>query len=174
MKWLISSGRVVDPASGRDEFVDLLIEDGVIRETAISIEPGNGVKTLDASGLIVIPGLIDMHCHLREPGYEYKETVATVCRAAVVGGYTRICVQPSTLPVNDEPAVTRFLVERGAEARLARVHPVGALSRGLEGGELAVQQGRRHVVTPAAIQADADQCLGALEMHEADARAADT
>ena len=85
MKWLISGGRIMDPASGRDEVADLLLEDGLIKKTGRGLTAGGGVKKLDATGLLVAPGFIDMHCHLREPGFEYKETVASGCAAAVKG-----------------------------------------------------------------------------------------
>ena len=137
MKWLISGGRIVDPASGRDEVADLLLEDGLIKKTGPGAQAARGVKKVDASGLLVVPGLIDMHCHLREPGFEYKETVASGCAAAVKGGITSVMCMANTDPVNDDPSVTSYILKRAEQVGLARVYPVGAVSVGLEGEEMA-------------------------------------
>ncbi len=138
MSIVIYGGTVVDPANELEGPRDLLIEDGVIRAVA---PPGSllgvGESRIDASGLIVAPGLIDMHVHLREPGYEYKETVLTGTQAAVAGGFTAVACMANTNPVNDNGAVTRYILERARAANLARVLPVGALSKGLKGEELA-------------------------------------
>jgi dihydroorotase len=96
-----------------------------------------GSELLDATGLIVAPGFIDLHAHLREPGQEYKETIATGAAAAVAGGWTSVCAMPNTDPVNDNPAVTRFIIEQGQAARLANVFPIGAITKGSGGRELA-------------------------------------
>ena len=139
MKLLIANGYVIDPAQqvntgGRG----VLIEDG--RITGL-VERGETVPdtthVLDATGLIVAPGFIDLHTHLREPGQEYKETVATGASAAVAGGWTSICAMPNTDPINDNPAVTRFIVEKGLAAKLANVFPIGAVTKGSGGKELA-------------------------------------
>jgi dihydroorotase len=139
MKLLIANGYVIDPAQqvntgGRG----LLIEDG--RVVGL-VERGEAVpeqtQVLDATGLIVAPGFIDLHTHLREPGQEYKETVATGASAAVAGGWTSICAMPNTDPINDNPAVTRFIVEQGQAAKLANVFPIGAVTKGSGGKELA-------------------------------------
>src|SRR3569832_512006 len=139
MKLLIANGYVIDPAQqvntgGRS----LLIEDGRI---AGLLDRGETVPeqahVIDATGLIVAPGFIDMHTHLREPGQEYKETVATGASAAVAGGWTSICAMPNTDPVNDNPAVTRFIIEQAQAAKLANVFPIGAVTKGSGGKELA-------------------------------------
>lgn len=138
MRIVVSGGTVVDPANERAESLDLLIEDGLICELG---QPGSlamrEAERLDVSGWIIVPGLIDMHVHLREPGYEYKETVLTGTQAAVAGGFTAVACMANTNPVNDNGTVTRFIVEQARMARLARVFPIGALSKGLKGEELA-------------------------------------
>ena len=136
---VITGGRLIDPAAGIDAPRDLLLEDGRVRAVD---EPGalrsaSAARRIDARGCWVVPGLIDLHCHLREPGYEYKETVATGTAAAVAGGFTALACMANTDPVNDSAAVTRFILERAAEAARARVYPIGALSQGLAGERLA-------------------------------------
>ena len=137
MKQLISGGRILDPASGRDEAGDLLIEDGLIKKMGQGVQAGRGVKKVDASGLLVVPGLIDMHCHLREPGFEYKETVASGCAAAVKGGITSVMCMANTDPVNDCASVTAHILDKASQAGLARVYPIGAITKGLRGESLA-------------------------------------
>ncbi len=138
MKIVIHGGTVIDPANKLEAARDLLIEDGLIR--AID-KPGSffdvGEAGIDANGLIVAPGFIDMHVHLREPGYEYKETVLTGTQSAVAGGFTAVACMANTNPVNDSGSVTRYIIEKAQEANLARVFPVGALSKRLKGEELA-------------------------------------
>src|SRR6185295_2279047 len=134
----LKGGRVVDPANGRDGIFDVLIDDDRIALVGCDISVGSGVRVIDVpSGLIVCPGLIDMHVHLREPGQEHKETVATGTAAAVAGGFTAVACMPNTSPVNDNAGVTRYILERATEANLARVYPIGAVSRGQKGEELA-------------------------------------
>lgn len=144
MEILITGGRVIDP--GRfDGIGDVLITDGRIAAVTAAAEAGvsagasterrSGVRVVDASGKIVTPGLVDIHVHLREPGFEHKETIATGCRAAVSGGFTAVCCMANTRPVNDSPEVTRFILSQAAKADLARVYPVAAVTRGLEGRE---------------------------------------
>ena len=133
---LIKHGRVVDPSQKLDDGLDVLLVDGVVARLAERIED-SGAQLFDAAGLIVAPGFIDMHVHLREPGYEHKETVATGTAAAVAGGFTAVCCMPNTSPVNDSAAVTEFIKKRAAEAQAARVYPIGAVSKGLAGEELA-------------------------------------
>jgi dihydroorotase len=137
---LIKGGRIIDPSQQIDKVADLLIEDDRID----SIIPVNSsetsasdVRTFDASGLVVAPGFIDLHVHLREPGEEYKETIASGAAAAVAGGFTSICAMPNTKPVNDHASVTRYIVDKAREAGLARVYPVGAITRESKGEELA-------------------------------------
>jgi len=135
--WLIRGGRVLDPASGRDEMTDVLIRDGAIAAVGKGISLPKGGREIDAAGLCVIPGLIDMHCHLREPGFEYKETVATGCAAAVKGGITSVMCMANTDPVNDCASVTSYILEKAAQADLARVYPVGSVTRDMEGESLS-------------------------------------
>lgn len=134
---LIRNGRVVDPSQGLDEGMDVLLEDGVVAGLGERLEAPDGTEELDASGLVVAPGFIDLHCHLREPGLEHKETIASGSRAAVAGGFTAVCCMPTTEPVNDEPSITRFIRDRADAVGLARVYPIGAVSKGRRGDELA-------------------------------------
>ncbi|MBU4407631.1 MAG: dihydroorotase [Proteobacteria bacterium] len=135
---LLKNGRVIDPANGIDQIRDVLIVDGRIRAVG---QPGSlsGQDGLayDVTGKWVVPGLIDMHVHLREPGQEYKETIETGTRAAAAGGFTAVAAMPNTKPVNDNQTVTVFILAKAAEAGLARVYPVGAISSGSSGEHLA-------------------------------------
>jgi dihydroorotase len=133
---LIKHARVVDPSQRLDAGLDILIVDGKIARLAERINDGKA-EVLDATRLIAAPGFIDLHVHLREPGYEYKETIASGSAAAVAGGFTAVCCMPNTQPVNDSAAVTEFIRSRAREADLCRVYPVGAVSKGLAGEELA-------------------------------------
>lgn len=138
MKFVILNGTVIDPTNKIDTPCDVLIEDGVVRAVE---KPGTlrkiEAEIIDASGCVVAPGFVDIHVHLREPGQEYKETVLTGTQSAVAGGFTAVACMANTNPVNDNGAVTRYIIERGREANLARVFPIGALSKGLKGEELA-------------------------------------
>ena len=134
---LIRNGRVVDPSQGLDEGMDLLIEDGCVAALGDRIEEPADTEILDAADLVVAPGFIDLHTHLREPGFEYKETIATGLRAAAAGGYTAVCAMADTDPVNDDPAVTRFIREKAEEVGASRLYPVGAISKGRDGEALA-------------------------------------
>jgi dihydroorotase len=135
MNLLITNARVIDPSHDFDGKADILIEDGVVAEFGKKIR-GSG-DTLDATGLVVVPGFIDLHTHLREPGQEHKETIATGTRAAVAGGYTAVCAMANTVPPNDERAVTEMIIAEAARNGACRVYPIGAVSRGLKGEELA-------------------------------------
>jgi dihydroorotase len=137
MNWLIKGGRVIDPASGTDGSLDVVLENGKIASIGEDLAAPADSKTLDASGLAVIPGLIDMHCHLREPGFEYKETVATGCAAAVKGGITSVMCMANTDPVNDSASVTSYILDRAREAGTARVYPVGCITQGMHGEALS-------------------------------------
>ena len=137
MKWLIRGGRILDPASGMDEEGDVLLVKGAIAAIGKGISPPKDSKEIDAAGLCVIPGLVDMHSHLREPGFEYKETVETGCAAAVKGGITSVMCMANTDPVNDCASVTNYILERAEQAGLARVYPVGCLTRAMEGEHLS-------------------------------------
>jgi dihydroorotase len=133
----IEGGRVIDPANGVDGVRTVVIRDGVVAEVAERVERPRDARAIDARGRWVTPGLVDLHVHLREPGQEYKETVETGARAAVAGGFTSVCCMPNTKPVNDNASVTELIVARAAAARLARVYPVGAISKGSAGEDLA-------------------------------------
>ena len=140
MKRLLKGGRVVDPASGIDGEFDVLIDGDRIaqvgRDLPASLADAGQVVSLPR-GLVICPGLIDMHVHLREPGQEHKETVATGTAAAVVGGFTAVACMPNTNPVNDNAGVTELILRKAAESGLARVYPIGAVSRGQKGEQLA-------------------------------------
>jgi len=160
MRILIKKGHVVDPSQGIDEIGDILIKDGKIKEVRIqdkeqkakskspltqpfsSMEEGKGggedteLRTIEAEGMFVIPGLIDMHVHLREPGYEYKETIKTGTAAAIKGGFTTVCCMPNTYPINDNASVTEFIIRKAALEGLCTVLPIGAITKGQKGKEL--------------------------------------
>jgi dihydroorotase len=137
-KRLLRGGRVVDPANGRDGIFDVLIHGSTIAQVGRGLPVGADVTVVEIpSGCIVCPGLIDMHVHLREPGQEHKETVATGTAAAVAGGFTAVACMPNTSPVNDNAGVTEYILKKAVEAGLARVYPIGAVSKGQAGGELA-------------------------------------
>jgi dihydroorotase len=138
MKLLIANGYVIDPAQQVNAGRNVLIDEGRVVGLLDRAEPApEDAHVLDATGLIVAPGFIDLHTHLREPGQEYKETIATGASAAVAGGWASICAMPNTDPVNDNPAVTRFIIEQGQTANLANVFPIGAITKGSGGKELA-------------------------------------
>ena len=137
---LIKNGRVVDPASGTDAVMDVLLDGERIAKVGANLaaDPAAGrAEIFDANGLIVAPGFIDLHCHLREPGQEMSETIETGTRAAARGGFTAVCTMPNTQPVNDSASVTRGIVERAAAAASVRVWPIGAASVGSKGEALA-------------------------------------
>ena len=137
-KRLLKGARLVDPANGRDGVFDLLIDAERIARVGRDLPADAGTKVVDIpSGFIVCPGLIDMHVHLPEPGQEYKETVATGTAAAVAGGFTAVACMPNTNPINDNAGVTQYVLKKAADANLARVYPIGAVSRGQEGQQLA-------------------------------------
>lgn len=133
---LIKNGRVMDPASGKDAAVDLLLDGERISKMGANLA-ANGAEVFDANGLIVAPGFIDLHCHLREPGQEMSETIDTGTRSAARGGFTAVCCMPNTQPVNDSASVTRGIVERAAAAGSVHVWPIGAVSVGSKGEALA-------------------------------------
>jgi dihydroorotase len=138
MKRLLKGGRLVDPANGRDGIFDILIDGDRIAQVGRDLPVESGVSVVEIpSGMIVCPGLIDMHVHLREPGQEHKETVATGTAAAVAGGFTAVACMPNTNPVNDNAGVTEYMLKKAADANLARVYPIGAVSRGQHGEQLA-------------------------------------
>ena len=137
MKTILKGGRVIDPANGRDGEFDVLIEDGTITRIGKDLPAGRADVFEVKRGWSVTPGLVDIHVHLREPGQEHKETVATGAAAAVAGGFTAVACMPNTDPVNDHAGITEFILKKAAEARCARVYPIGAVSIGSKGEQLA-------------------------------------
>src|SRR5438105_11051722 len=134
---LLKGGRVVDPVNGRDGSFDVLIDGDRIARVGRDLAVDGATVVEIPSGLVVCPGLIDMHVHLREPGQEHKETVATGTAAAVAGGYTAVECMPNTDPINDHPCITELILRKTAQANLARVYPIGAVSLGSRGEQLA-------------------------------------
>ncbi|HYV23699.1 MAG TPA: dihydroorotase [Pyrinomonadaceae bacterium] len=138
MRLLIKNGYIIDPAQGVNTGSNLLIEEGRVVGLSSHGDPiPSDTEVFDATGLIVAPGFIDMHVHLREPGQEYKETIASGAAAAVAGGFTTVCAMPNTSPVNDNAAVTRFVIEQAERAGFADVLPIGSITKNSEGTELA-------------------------------------
>ncbi|MGB9699474.1 MAG: dihydroorotase [Thermodesulfobacteriota bacterium] len=140
MNLLFKAARVIDPASGLDAQADVFVEEGKIKEITLGLpeaKVGATGKVINCQGKILVPGLIDMHCHLREPGHEYKETIATGSRAAAAGGYTSLVCMANTLPVNDCRAVTEYILRQARDKALVNVYPVGAVTKGLKGESLA-------------------------------------
>ncbi len=133
---LLKGGRVIDPAQGLDRTLDVLIAEEAIEEVGPRVQ-SRGAQVLDLKGLVVCPGFIDIHAHLREPGREDKETIATGTRAAAAGGFTAVCAMPNTEPVNDTAGITRAIVEKARAGGAVRVYPIGAITRGQKGEELA-------------------------------------
>ncbi|HEY7512168.1 MAG TPA: dihydroorotase [Vicinamibacteria bacterium] len=136
MRLLVRGGRIVDPAREVDQTGDVLLADGLVADVGAKLS-ARGAEVLDAQGLVVCPGFIDVHVHLREPGREDKETIATGTRAAAAGGFTAVCAMPNTEPVNDTAGITRAIREKARADGLVRVYPIGAITRGSRGEELA-------------------------------------
>ena len=137
MSLLIRGGRVVDPAGGTDALADVWIAEGRIQKVGRGLKAPAGAEVVDATGKVVCPGFIDMHVHLREPGFEYKETIASGTRAAAAGGFTAVACMANTFPVNDNRAVTDYILARAKVEGVVRVYPIGAVTRNLEGRQLA-------------------------------------
>ena len=135
-KLVIKNGRVIDPSQNFDQVADVAIDNGVIREIATNID-ATGAQTFDASGLVVAPGFIDIHVHLREPGFEHSETIESGSRAAAAGGFTSICCMPNTQPINDSATVTSYIVDRARRHAIVNVYPIGAITKNSAGEELA-------------------------------------
>ncbi len=129
---LVRGGRILDPPTGRDEPGDVLVEDGRITGVGARLEV-RGAEVIEAEGAWIAPGFIDLHCHLREPGEEYKEDIASGGRAAVAGGFSAVACMANTHPVNDDPAMTDFILDRARQESPARGYPIAAATRGLEG-----------------------------------------
>ena len=163
---LLKGGRVVDPAQGVDGICDLLIANGMIEKAApaLSVEGAHVIEV--PAGFVVCPGFIDMHVHLREPGQEYKETVATGVAAAVAGGFVGVACMPNTDPVNDQPGVTEVILRKAAEAGLAHVYPIGAVSIGSKGARLT-EIGELRAAGCVAISDDGHPVADALMMRRA-------
>ena len=148
MRILIKNGHIIDPSQKIDEVGDIFIEDGKIKELMMQDtgykmqdrkikDHESDSRIIDAKGLYVLPGLVDMHVHLREPGFEYKETIKTGTMAAVKGGFTTVCCMPNTYPVNDNASVTEFIIRKAAQEGYCTVLPIGAITKGQKGKELA-------------------------------------
>lgn len=138
MRILIKGGRVIDPANNIDKVTDVFIDKGVISEIGDNLElDGLDMEVIDASGKIVSPGLVDMHCHLRDPGQEYKEDIETGTKSAAMGGITSVACMPNTNPVIDNEAIVTYIRSKAKEVGYVNVYPIGAISKGLEGKELA-------------------------------------
>ncbi len=133
---MITGGRVIDPARNYDQVADVLIKDGIVEKVAPGQKPPSGAEVIDASGLIVTPGLIDIHVHLRDPGQEYKEDILSGTRAAAAGGFTAVAAMANTDPVGDDPSIISYVLKKAAGIA-ARVYPIGALTKGLGGKEMA-------------------------------------
>jgi dihydroorotase len=133
----ITSGRIIDPANGRDEIGDLWIKDGVIVDTPAAASAESKIEEIDAKGLVVAPGLIDLHVHFREPGQSHKETIGTGSAGAAAGGFTSVVCMPNTNPVADSPSVITWIHERAAQLAKINIFCSGAITKGLKGEELA-------------------------------------
>lgn len=172
MTMRIHGGQVVDPLAGTVKAQDLLIRGGRVAGVLPGDAPGDRgpqVEVIDASGRIVVPGLIDMHVHLREPGQEHKETIATGALAGVVGGYSALACMPNTDPVNDRGSVTRFILERARQADLLRVYPIGAVTLG-QGGKDLSDFGDLHAAGAVAVSDDgrpveSRECMARAMIH---------
>lgn len=137
-KVLLKGGRVVDPTQSLDAVRDVRLVDGVIAEIGAGLTSTDDTRVIDCAGLVVTPGLVDVHVHLREPGGEHKETIATGARAAAAGGFTSICAMPNTDPPIDDPATVGYVAAQGRRAGAARVYPVGCISKERKGERLAL------------------------------------
>lgn len=166
MNILLKNGHVIDPANNVDAKLDLLISEGkVARIGKAGSISDTDAKVVDASGKLVIPGLIDMHVHLREPGFEYKETIKTGTEAAKSGGFTSVCCMPNTNPVNDNRSVTEFIINEAKKAS-SRVYPIGAITKGSRGEELS-EMGELHSAGCVGVSDDGKPVMNAAIMRRA-------
>src|SRR5574342_329219 len=162
---LIAGGHVIDP--GRfNGLADVLIDEGRIVAVGPRLKVPAGATKIDATGRLVLPGFVDLHVHFREPGFEYKESIQSGAAAAVAGGFTSVCCMPNTYPVNDTQAITEFMLDRAREAALANVFPIGAITKGSEGKELA-EIGDLHRAGCVAISDDGKPVMNSLVMRRA-------
>ena len=136
MSLLIKNGRLIDPATGRDGQYDVLVKYGKVEKVAPAIDEAADT-VIDAKGCYVVPGLIDLHVHLREPGFEYKETIKTGAMAAARGGFTSICPMPNTKPAIDSPEMVSWLLDKAQNESVVNIWPVGAVTKGQSGKEMA-------------------------------------
>ncbi len=154
MKIVITNGHLIDPAANENSGKNVLIENGEISAWLGHNDPvPRDAEVFDATGKLVVPGFIDMHVHLREPGQEHKETIASGAAAAVAGGWTSVCPMPNTNPVNDNAAITRYMIEQAERAGLANVFPIGAITKSSDGSELA-EMGEMKVAGAVAVSDD--------------------
>ena len=137
MVLVIKNGYLVDPANKKDGLFDLVIENGIVREVIKRGSKVSGARVISARGCMVTPGFVDLHTHLREPGYEYKETIQSGTQSAAAGGFTSICCMANTYPVNDKASVTVSILAQAKAVGVVNVFPIGAVTKGLEGKELA-------------------------------------
>ncbi|MDH4162682.1 MAG: dihydroorotase [Nitrospirota bacterium] len=167
MNILIKNGHIIDPANKIDEKLDLLVSDGKVakfgKHGSVSAD---GAEVIDALNMLVVPGLIDLHVHLREPGFEYKETIATGTAAAKAGGFTAVCCMPNTNPVNDSRSVTEFILSQAAKDSWCRVLPIGAITKGSKGEELA-EIGELHAAGCVGVSDDGKPVMNAAIMRRA-------
>ncbi len=166
MKLLLKNARVIDPASKLDDRRDLLVEDRKIAAIEPTLAQVSAEETIDLEGLVLCPGFIDMHVHLREPGQEWKETIASGTQAAARGGFTAVACMPNTIPVNDSRSVTELIVSQAAEHGLVHVHPIGCVSRGQKGEALAEMEDMR-AAGAVAFSDDGKPVLSSLLMRRA-------
>src|SRR5918993_1739275 len=166
MQTILKGGRVIDPANGLDGEFDLLIDNGIVARVGKNLTVDGAEVFEIRRGWIVTPGLVDIHVHLREPGQEHKETVATGTASAVGGGFTAVACMPNTTPVNDHAGITQFILKKASEAGLARVYQIGAVSLGQKGDQLA-ELGEQKAAGCVAFTDDGHPVVTALLMRRA-------
>ena len=137
MNLLIKNGRVIDPSQNIDDTLDVLVENGLVKKIGAGLSAPAGTETIDATGTYVVPGLIDMHVHLRDPGLEYKEDIVSGTKAAVAGGFTSICCMPNTKPVIDNKAIVSYIINKAKAEGFCNVFPVGSITYGLSGDRMS-------------------------------------